>query len=432
LPSRCQGDLMARQLLTDRLVRGLPKKPAPKGAHYDVMDSVVPGLGVRVSDTGHCTFVLVTRFPGRAHPTRRAIGECGAITLETARAKARQWLELIRQGKDPALEEERARAAEVRRQSNTFVSVVQDFVTTKLAREAKGREVERDIRRMFIPLWGHRPITDISAGEVRAAVKRVADEGKTYQAHNLLGYARRLFNWAIDQQIYGIESSPADRLKPRSIIGEREPRIRILADAEIRAFWNASGNLGYPYGPLFRLLLLTGQRRSEVGKARWSEFDLDKRLWHIPPARMKAGQAHIVPLCDDTIAVLNSLPRFEGDCIFTTTAGMKPVDSFNKAKKRVDELMLAELRRIDPKAKLPDFVIHDVRRSMRTGLSAIPGISDLVRELTIGHTKPGMHKIYDQHAYLDEKRAALAAWESRLRSIVNPPPANVVQFQASA
>jgi integrase len=423
---------MTRALLTDRYVRGLPKKPATKGSHYDVMDSVVPGLGVRVSETGRCTFVLVARFPGRTNPTRRAIGECGAITLEAARAKARQWLELISQGKDPALEEERARAAQLRRQANTFAAVAEDFIKAKLAREAKGREVERDIRRVFMPPWGHRPIADILAGEVRAVVKRVADEGKTYQAHNLLSYTRRLFNWAIDQQVYGLESSPCDRLKPKSIIGEREPRTRILTDAEIRAFWNASGELGYPYGPLFRLLLLTGQRRSEVGDARWSEFDFDARLWHIPAARMKAGAAHIVPLCDDALAILNGLPRFEGDYLFTTTGGAKAVNKYDTPKNRIDELMLVELRATDPKATLPDFVIHDVRRTMRTGLSAIPNVSDLVRELVIGHTKPGLHKVYDQHAYIDEKRFALAAWESRLRSIVNPPPVNVVQFPASA
>jgi integrase len=419
---------MARALLTDRYVRGLPKKPAPKGSHYDVMDSVVPGLGVRVSETGRCTFVLVARIAGRKNPTRRALGECGAITLETARAKARQWLELIQQGKDPALVEERARSLELRRQGNTFAAVAEDFIKAKLAREAKGVEVERDIRRVFIALWGHRPITDILPAEVRAVVKRVADEGKTYQAHNLLGYARRLFNWAIDQQVYGLESSPCDRLKPKSIVGEREPRTRILTDAEIRAFWNASGKLGFPYAPLFKLLLLTGQRRSEVGEARWSEFDFDTRLWRIPERRMKASQAHVVPLCDDALAIFNGLPRFEGDFIFTTTAGEKPVNSFDKAKVRADALMLAELRSTDPKATLPDFVIHDVRRTMRTGLSAIPNISDLVRELVIGHTKPGLHKVYDQFAYIDEKRHALAAWESRLRSIVTPAPANVISI----
>ena len=80
-------------------------------------------------------------------------------------------------------------------------------------------------------------------------------------------------------------------------------------------------------------------------------------------------------------------------------------------------------------APVEKFVIHDIRRTVRTQLSAIPGISDLVRELVIGHTKPGLHKVYDQHAYLDEKRHALDAWAARLRDIVEPPPANVTRLR---
>src|SRR5689334_9746850 len=107
LPARCQEGPMGRQLLTDRLLRGLEKKPAQKGKHYDVQDAIVPGLAVRVSETGRRTFVLVTRFPGRSNPTRRAIGEYGAVTLEGARQTARDWLSLVKQGKDPAIEQER-------------------------------------------------------------------------------------------------------------------------------------------------------------------------------------------------------------------------------------------------------------------------------------------------------------------------------------
>jgi hypothetical protein len=82
-------------------------------------------------------------------------------------------------------------------------------------------------------------------------------------------------------------------------------------------------------------------------------------------------------------------------------------------------------------AKLPDFVIHDLRRTVRTALSAIPNISDLVRELVIGHTRPGLHKVYDQYAYLDEKRFALDAWAARLRTIIEPTPGNVVSVERS-
>ena len=412
--------------LTDRTLKALKPKLA------EVWDTTFPGFGVRVSETGRKTFVLAARYPGNKSSARRAIGTYGALTLADAREKARDWLKLIEAGKDPKLESQRQRTLEQRRQENTFAAVAEDFIKDKLAGERKGAEVQRDVRRVFIPEWGKRPITDITPLDVRNLVKGYKDAGKPYQAHNLLGYARRLFNWAIGQHVYGIEASPCDRLKPKDIIGERKQRIRILSDAELRAAWGAAVELGYPYGPLWRLLILTGQRKSEVAEAQWSEFDLAKKLWTIPADRMKADSAHVVPLSDDAIAILKALPRFEsGDYLFSTTFGKIPVNGFSKAKVLFDKKILATLKNEDRKATLPAFVIHDLRRTVRTGLSAIPSISDLVRELVIGHTKPGLHKVYDQHAYLDEKRFALDAWAARLRSIVEPPLANVVELRAA-
>ena len=161
-------------------------------------------------------------------------------------------------------------------------------------------------------------------------------------------------------------------------------------------------------------------RRSEVAEARWREFDLSAKLWSIPPERMKANAAHVVPLTALVVAVLERLPRFDsGDYLFTSTQGRKPITGFNRAKRALDAKMLAEL------GELPPFVLHDIRRSVRTGLSALP-VPDLIRELVIGHTKPGLHKIYDQHTYIDEKRHALELWWGRLQSIVEPPADNVV------
>jgi integrase len=418
--------------LTDRYLKSL--KGSKNGKPYDVRDAEIRGLRVRVMPGGERTFVLLARYHHGGDPTRRALGTYPILGLAEAREKARKWRDLIKRGIDPAQEEEREHAAELRKRKTTFLAVAEDFIREKLPYERKGREVERDIRREFIPVWGDRPITDITALDVRAVIKRIRGEGKIYQAHNLLGYARRVFNWAIGQHAYGIESSPCDRLKPREIIGEKKERTRILNDAELRAAWKAADRLGYPYGPLFKLLMLTGQRRSEVAEARWAEFDLAKKLWAIPAERMKAGAAHVVPLSDDVLAILQSLPKFErGDYAFSMTFGAKPVNGFDKAKERLDAEMLKVSREDDPKATPPDFVVHDLRRTVRTGLSAIPNISDLVRELVIGHTKPGLHKVYDQYAYLDEKRFALDAWAARLRSIIEPPRANVVELeQASA
>jgi integrase len=413
---------MPKRTLNDRTVKAL--KAAPRGQRFEAMDALVPGFGVRVTDKGAKTFILIARYPGSPNPTRRAIGEYGEISLEKARATARHWLELIRRGIDPRDEVERQRLAEQRKRANTFAAVAEDFIKDKLPSERKGKIVERDIRREFIPLWGGRPITEITPLDVRSVVRTVKDRGAPYQAHNILGTARRLFNWAIDQHAYGLETSPCDRLKPAAIIGEKKARTRVLNDGELRALWNAAKAIEYPYGPLFLLLTLTGQRKSEVSESRWSEFDLQKKLWTIPAERMKADAPHVVPLSDAAVEILKTLPRFErGDHLFSTTFGVKPVNGFSKAKDILDR----KLKQIIGKPVEP-FVIHDIRRTMRTGLSALP-IPDLVRELVIAHTKPGLHKVYDQFAYLDEKRQALDLWAGRLRDIVTPRPDNVVELR---
>jgi integrase len=414
---------MTRRNITDRTLQAL--KPAPAGKHRDIWDR--DGFGVRVSDKGTKTFVLMARYPGSSNPTRRAIGHYPTVSLAAARATASQWREWIAVGKDPAVEIERQRFAEQQKSATTFAAVAEDFIRDKLPGERKGVEVERELRRIFLSVWGKRPITDITPLDVRNAIKKFKDEGKTFQAHNSLALARRLFNWAIAQHCYGIEASPCDKLKPKDIIGAKRSRTRILSDAELRAAWSATETLGYPYAPLFRLLMVTGQRKSEVGEARWSEFDLAKKIWTIPVDRMKADAAHVVPLSDDAIAILTSLPKFNrGDHLFTTTFGKIPVNGFHKAKMCFDAVVNAKLG-----YKAPPWTLHDIRRTVRTQLSAIPSISDLVRELVIGHTKPGLHKIYDQYAYLDEKRSALDAWAVRLRSIIEPAPANVVELRAA-
>jgi Arm DNA-binding domain/Phage integrase family len=420
---------MPKRTLNDRGLRAL--KPAKQ--RYEIMDAVVPGFGIRVTEQGTRTFILVARFPGSTNPTRRALGEYGELTLEAARIKARDWIELIRKGRDPRDEEEQARLAAQRKRANTFAAIAEDFFQEKLVSERKGREVEADIRREFLPAWGGRAITEITAHDVRAIIKAVAARGATYQAHNLLGHVRRLFSWAIDQQVYGIEFSPCDRLKPRAIIGEKRPRSRILSDDELRAFWRTTARLPYPYGPIGRLLLLTGQRHREVAEARRSELLPDLSLWSVGEERFKSDATHMVPLSDDARTVLEGLPRFrKGDHLFSTSFGEKPTVISDKIKNRIDARMLRTLKAMarrrgdDPgRVELKPWVIHDLRRTLRTHLSALR-IPDHIAEMTLGHGRKGIARVYDQHRYLDEMREALTLWAARLRSIVEPPPANVV------
>jgi integrase len=323
----------------------------------------------------------------------------------------------------------------------SFAAVAEDFIAEKLPGERKGREVERDIRREFLPVWGKRPIAEITARDIRDLIR--AKRQTPAQARNLLVIAKRLFAWAVDEDAYGLAVSPALALKPSKIIGEKKTGDRILSGDELFALWRAADRTPYPIGPVYKLLMLTGLRLNEVADAHRSEFDLTGKVWAIPAVRMKgkngSARPHAVPLTPDILAVLQELPEFNGGCfLFSTTFGASPVWMTSKAKDRIDARMLRTLRALarqrgdDPaKAMLPDWTNHDIRRSVRSQLSRLK-ITEEAREAVMAHARPGIKKHYDLYDYFDEKREALEAWAARLHAIVSPPPAaNVVALRTA-
>jgi integrase len=420
--------------ITDRWLNSGAAKKA--GDHWD---KILPGFGVRVRETGFRSYVLVTRFPGDVNPTRRSLGEVGSIQLADAREKARDWLSMVKLGRDPGVEEQRQREAEERKRESSFRAVADDFIAQKVSNERKGKEVEAEIRKYLIKAWNGDPITEITDDQIAAIVKLRAQKSQS-QARNLLTIIKRLFAWAIEQRAYGIKLSPAAQLKPVALCGENVVRDHRLSDNELFALWRAAGRLGYPHGHVYRMLMLTGLRLNEVADARWSEFDLPAGVWVIPKERMKGknsrARAHAVPLTPEMLAVLAQLPRFKtGDYLFSTTYGEKPVWMGSKIKAKVDERMLrtlraqARMRGDDPsKVKLGAWENHDLRRNVRSGLSR-ERIEEHVREAVLAHVRGGIQKHYDVHDYLDEKREALTLWAARLRSIVDPPPPNVVSLK---
>ncbi len=430
---------MPKKTLTDRGMKAL--KPRPDKEPYDVMDAVVPGFGVRVLESG-ATYILRTRFPGSRYPTRRKLARVGELTLEMARERARHWLELIRAGKDPADEEEALRAAEALKRENTFAAVAEDFIKVKLPGERKRKDVERSIRRDLIPKLGPKPVAEITRRDILVIIreKKATAPG---DARNLLGYARRLLAWAVEETIYGLEISPADGIRARRELGEKPKRTRILTDAELFAFWRAASRMPYPAGPAYQLLGLSALRLNEVARAQWSEFDFIEKIWTIPAERMKGRDGsvtpHAVPITAEIYEVLMSCPRSNGGgYIFSTTFGEKPVSMSDKVKKRLDARMLrtlkamARLRGDDPREiKLPHFVNHDIRRTVRSNLTRL-GIRREVAEAVLAHVRPGVEGVYDRHDYLAEKRHALEQWARRLEELGKPSPSNVVPFHASA
>jgi integrase len=407
--------------LTDRKLKSL--KPAKE--RYEIRDSVVPGLSVRVGARGRVTFVLNTRFGGSPNPARRTIGVYGAISLEQARARARDWLELIRKGIDPRVAEERARQAELRKQGETFGQVAEAYIQHidhhRTARAAAGT-IRRELRQ-----WWQRPASDISRRDVIALVQSIAKRNKPYQAHLTFGHVRAVFNWALATDAFGLEFSPADRIKPRDIIVPKRPRQRVLNDNEIVALWNATEKLGGPFSALYRLLLLTGCRRSELAEAKWSEIDLAKGVFVVPAERFKSGVSHLVPLSAQAVSILETLPRYAGgDFVFSNSLGKQPVGNFSANKLLVDELMAKELGEAPA-----SWVIHDLRRTMRTRLASLQ-VPDVVAEAIVGHGRKGIQRVCDQHSYEPEMRAALERWALRLRSIISPLSTTILSFPSIA
>jgi len=417
---------MAPRTLTEPYIKAL--KPAPAGQRYAIADALVPGLKVRVTDKGSKSFILWRRFGGAPNPAARALGTVGVMTLAEARDKARSWLELIKRGEDP-----RGDAATG---DNTFGVVIEEYLKRHVAGQRKAADVEREVRKELLPRWRNKALSAITRKDVTHLVDEIKDRGALYQAHNVLGHAKTFFNWAIERGIYGIEVSPCDRIKPSRLIGPKSPRQRVLSDIEIAAFWRATRRMQYPIGPLFQMMLLCGQRKSEVAEAQWREFDLRNQLWTVPSERFKSDAVHTVPLSDDALVLLKTLPRWKaGDFLFSSNGGVKPVNGFSKAKARLDARMLLTLKALarkrgdDPRnVLLQPFVLHDLRRTMRTRLSALR-IVDEVAEMVIGHGRKGIQRVYDQHQYLPEMREALDRWAALLHRITEQP-SNVVPLFA--
>lgn len=239
-----------RTKLSNKVLRGLP----PSDKRYDILDTLAPGLLASVNPGGSITLMLRTRV-GAKSPIRRAIGRYPHVSVEEARQIATEWVRLLEKGGDPKEAQRRAREQERKEREvaaalerNTFALIAEKFITRKCKSQRRGRAVERIIRNELVPLWGDRPLADITHRDVREAIERVIERGAATYAHNVLDAARALFSFAVERDL--IEHNPCDRIKRRNVIGHKKSRKRHLNDDELRALWRATGRLGYPFGPL--------------------------------------------------------------------------------------------------------------------------------------------------------------------------------------
>jgi integrase len=421
---------MPTKKLTDLFVE---RAPTPTHGRVEYFDAGFPGLALRVTDKNRKSWSLFYRFNGRLR--RFTIGAYPAIKPAQARREAITALERVRQGVDPA-EEKRTRRITPSPEAETFATVAQDYLERHVRKNCAVvtyAEAKRDLEYNVLPKWRSRPIASVTRRDVIDLVDGIIARGVGIQANRTLARLRALFNWAVEKD--RISVSPADRTK---LPTKERARDRSLTDDEILWFWQGCGEIGWPFGPLFMLLLLTAQRRDEVGGMRWSEVDLDKQTWTLPRQRAKGDREHEVQLSQAAVDVLRSLPRSsdgnEQDGLVFTTTGRTPVSGFGNAKRRLDVLMTDARRRalgLSERA-LPGWRLHDLRRTAATGMARL-NIPPHVVEKVLNHssgTIRGVAAVYNRFEYLEERRAALEAWGRYVGNLVLPRAENVVELRS--
>jgi integrase len=300
-----------------------------------------------------------------------------------------------------------------------------------------------------IPAWGDKPIAGIAKRDVEALLDTIADRGAEVQANRTLARLRTLFNWAVEKD--HLTASPVVRMKPRV---KEHPRDRALSDDEIRWFWQACEEIGQPFGPLFQLLLLTAQRRDEVGTLEWPEIDLEKRLWSIGRHKAKNDRAHDVHLSELAVEIISALPKKAHVSLVFTTTDTTPVSGFSRAKENLDAAMRRARRRslglpendeaylkalALPRGKKPpeevaEWILHDLRRTAATGMARLnipPHVVDKVLNHVSG-TIRGVAAVYNRFGYVEERKAALEAWGRYVAGLVRPAANNVVEMRSKA
>jgi integrase len=397
----------------------------PRQGRVEYWDNQLPGFGLRVSGSGRKTWIAMYRVKGKL--VRETIGTISDIPkVSEARDRARDSLQIAQKGVNPVDAKRHIRREAIERAGETVGDVLDRYLEQH-ARVRMGSssyaEVKRSLNVDVKAKIGAMPISELTRRHVRELLDEIVARGRAPHAHHVLAYLRPALAWAAERDIVAANVA-ADVPDPDPRKREDRTRDRYLDDDEIRLFWSGCGEIGDPFGPLFKLLLLTGQRRDELADATWAEFDVDKALWTLPGNRTKNGRAHLVHLAPIALEILETLPTFGTKGYLFTTTGRTPVSGFGRAQERLIAVMQIKA------PTLERFTIHDLRRSTATGMASI-GVGHHVLDKVLNHSSgkiSGVGAIYNRFEYLDERKAALDAWSRHIMKLIEPASQNVVSL----
>lgn len=410
-----------------------------------VWDDRIAGFGLKVTPSGSKVYFYRYRIsrPGQASqtaPRKYTIGRHGSLTPDQARKRAQELAALVSQGIDPRQQELDAIAErdQAEAQAGEQERARRDFAFSRIVilwlahyegdmarRKSSVDMAKLVVRRYLLPVLGDLPMPEIGRTHLQPVLDAIPGQ-KRGMRRAVFAYASILWGWALRRGY--VEANLLMSMEKPPAPAARE---RVLSDSELALAWRATETAPMVWGVFFRLLILTGQRRSEVAGMMWEELDRKAAVWVIPPARAKNGKAHLVPLSDAALAQLDLAaggPEWPQRGYVLTTTSRSPVSGISKAKAALD----AATERLNDGDVIPEWRLHDLRRTVATGLQRL-GVRFEVTEAVLNHVsgaKGGVAGVYQRHDWAAEKRAALAAWATHVEGLLTgAEQTNIVRLE---
>ena len=390
--------------LDPRDIAALP----PRDLTYEVADSRVVGLRAVIQPSGFKSFAVRYVFNGRTR--KLTLGPFPRIKLKQARKLASAALLSVHSGKDPGAEKIEARR---RAKTDSVQAAYDQYEKAHFSnlKPSTAKETRRLFATRILPKWRTRPIISITKRDVLALLDLAIADGAPTTANRVFSALSGFFNWAIRRDI--IAAAPCAGVRKPS---PEKKRDRVLTDQEVRWLWRGCEEIGFPFGPLFKTLLLTGARRNEVALMKWAELDQVAHLFTLPGGRTKNGNPHIIFITDEFERILDSI-KSNHEFVFGSD---RPPSGFSKAKRRLDVIM-ARMAAEDFEETPKPWRVHDLRRTFRTGLARL-GILTEVAERALNHISGpsfgGVQGVYNRFGYPAEIEAAFKAWSAHVERLV--------------
>jgi len=408
------------------------------------------GFTVRVMPSGVKTWLYAYNFEGKRREMN--LGGYPEVTLETARGRFEDARKKLKNGIDPMAEKEQAE--DERRKAPTVAELVKEYIERHAQKKNRNwKDNERMLNKEVVQEWGKRKAKDISKRDVNLLLEKIVDRGSPATSNQVLKITRKMFNFAIEQDI--LQHTPCLGVKIKAKETQRE---RNLTEEEIKTLWNAldTCSISDDVRRALLLVLVTGQRPGEVSAMHRGEIDVTGRWWTIPGEAIYTAQAknhmtHRVYLTDMALELIGSLKMIEQKTgeevdkgyIFPCPHSGKeqPIDTralAHAVRRNLKWPALLKGKKVyDIKGKpvtenrlgVEQFTPHDLRRTATT-LMAKCKIGLEHRERVLNHKKSKLDGIYNQHDFDDEKQAALETLERKLKSIVTSKESNVISISA--